>query len=88
MIMPVISCNLSIEAIAYLETLPGHNKSKKLNMVILAHEYIAPRLQKEKALRELREGAAALANLGFSPEAIHAFVKAETGELSGVSDAP
>jgi hypothetical protein len=85
--MPVISCNLSLEAIAYLATLPGTNKSKKLDLVIKAHEYIAPRLQKEKALAELRAGASALGNLGFSLEAVQAYVLAAMVEVPGAPDA-
>ena len=77
--MPAKSYNLSVEALAFLETLGGKNASVALDRLIKDYKDLSPELRRQNALNKLREGAASLYDLDTPQEAILAWVKQATG---------
>lgn len=79
--MPAKSFNLSVEALAFLETTPGKNASVALDRLIKEYKDLSPELRRQNALNKLREGAATLKDLDTPADAILSWVKGVIGVI-------
>ena len=78
--MPTKTFNISLEALHYLDTIPGKNGSSILDNLILEHRGLSPQIRKQEALAQLRASASTLASdHDIDQRALVAYVIRATG---------